>query len=103
MLYFSKSLRLTTITLRSGMSHMPSTSKYHRGPRNQHRQSHGNHEEGGSRGRHPPHLKGKEIGMYYAKKSKKAKEQEQKNPKPVRTLVIYYWHFIVYNYFISWG
>lgn len=33
--------------------------------------------------RHPPHLKGKEIGLFYAKRSKAKKLAEKKSPKLV--------------------
>lgn len=76
-------------TLRPVMSHGAFNTKYNRGSRNYGRQDHGNGEEGSSKGRHPPHLKGKEIGLYYAKRAKIKKEEEKKNPRPVCRLLIY--------------
>ncbi|KAK9701941.1 DEAD/DEAH box helicase [Popillia japonica] len=38
--------------------------------------------------RHPPHLKGREIGLYFAKKNKQKRLDELKNPKPLGTILL---------------
>ncbi|KRT84976.1 helicase, partial [Oryctes borbonicus] len=38
--------------------------------------------------RHPPYLKGKEIGLYFARKNKEKRLEEMKNPRPLATILL---------------
>ncbi|CAG5136542.1 unnamed protein product, partial [Candidula unifasciata] len=39
-----------------------------------------------SRGRHPPGLRGKEIGLWYARRGRVRREQEQRSNRPTVTI-----------------
>lgn len=81
---FAKGLKpVIAIIKKVAMSYARNKSQH--GPR-YNRSRNFNNEEGGSRGRHPSHLKGKDIGLFYAKKNKMKKENEQRDPKPVSKL-----------------